>query len=52
MARNSVYYRYTTLNQWLNDFILIRLVEFKPFSVDRLNDCIFREFDQNNSETI
>lgn len=43
---------YSALCQWLNDFILIWFIEFKPFSVDRLNNCIFRELDQHESEII
>lgn len=43
---------YSALCQWLNDFILIWFIEFKPFSVDRLNNCIFRELDQHESGMI
>lgn len=45
-------YRYATLQQRLNDYILIWFIELKPFTVDRLNNGVFRELDQNESKTI
>lgn len=42
-------HRCIALCQRLNDFILIRCIEQKPFRIDGLYNCIFRKLHQNKS---
>lgn len=43
----TISYRNATLSQRLNYFVLIGSIELEPFWVDRLHNCVFREFDQH-----